>query len=1365
MHTTTASAETRPAVILHVEDNEAIACIRTRLLREAGYRVVQAGSGEEALELLTTIKPQLVLLDVMLPVMNGLEVCRKIKRDPATQHVMVLQASGVKGSAMDRAAGLDGGADAYLVEPIEPVELLATVRALLRLADREAENRRLIQDLSRAERQFAEATEAGNLGLWDWDIVGGTLEWFGAHERLAGILPGSFSDKIGVFVDILHPDDRERVFRTLQETMARRAMHYVDEYRFVHPDGTIHWMVGTGQFFYDDQRPIRMTGVVKEITARKRTEERARQLAAETVAATAKFRAVFDQSAIFAGIMSLDGIVLEANRAAVDVCGYHAEAVLGRPFWETPWWRGSEEVQDKLRAATLQAAQGIIYREVLRYLWADDTERVVDFTLHPIRDEQGRVMFLHPTGVDITDVTRRQSNLALLTDIQDVISRLSSAEGIMRIVTQKITAYLGLSRFLLAEIDEVAQQADVFYDYTEPGRSSVVGFYSIKDFHLEAEQRQLAAGHTLSIDDVKQEPRSKAVADRFDAFGIGALTTVPYISNGRWKFVLCATHSKVYRWRADEVELLTNLAARICLRLERAKGETALREAHHKLEAVLSSITDGLLVMDKDWRFTYVNEQGASMIGQRTEQLIGSCVWDLFPHAQGTKFYECYHRAVESRRPVHFEEFYPEPLNTWFECRCYPSSKGLSVYFQDITTRKQTEVALQQNAALFSTLIEQAPTGVYVVDAQFRLQQVNAEAMPFFEAVHPLIGRDFGEIMSILWGREVGERCAAIFRHTLETGERYISPSFSERRHDLGVEQAFEWETQRVTLPDRGYGVVCYFREVTERARADRALRDSEERTRLATTATGVGIWEWNLVTNTILWDAEMFRIYGIAPAPERIVPYSTWSEAVLQEDLPRQEAVLQDTVRRGGQSSREFRIRRAHDRELRHIQAVETCRLNTNGHVEWVVGTNLDITERKQAEKALRVNEERLRTFAVQLEQLVCERTKELVQSQEQLRAHAMKLNLAEHRERKRLADELHDYLAQLLVFCRLNLGQIKRIGLSPKAEEKVRETEEVLSKALHYSRTLMAELSPPVLQEHGLPAGLRWLGEQMAHRGLTVRVDAGGAADVRLPDDSAVLLFQSVRELLLNALKYAECHEVAVRMEQADGRLRIEICDDGVGFDPVAADSYNSTAMSSKFGLFSIRERMTALGGWFDLKSSPGEGTSAALVMPLEQAEVNVTNAEPFRGAGSRSDDSARHQQDTKQIRVLLVDDHAMVRQGLKSVLDSYADIEVIGEAWDGEGAIAAAERLRPVIVVMDINMPKLNGIEATAHIKARYPEIIVIGMSVQAGGANEEAMKKAGASMLLTKEAAVDELYRAILTVLKDPLYTGQYVGDLP
>ena len=110
-------------------------------------------------------------------------------------------------------------------------------------------------------------------------------------------------------------------------------------------------------------------------------------------------------------------------------------------------------------------------------------------------------------------------------------------------------------------------------------------------------------------------------------------------------------------------------------------------------------------------------------------------------------------------------------------------------------------------------------------------------------------------------------------------------------------------------------------------------------------------------------------------------------------------------------------------------------------------------------------------------------------------------------------------------------------------------------------------------------------------------------------------------------------------------------------------------------------------------------------------------------------------------------------MVRQGLRTVLDSYPDLEVVGEAWNGQEAVASAERLQPSIVVMDINMPMMNGIDATTEIVARYPDIVVIGLSVQAGGANEEAMKKAGAAILLTKEAAVDELYQAILQALKE------------
>lgn len=403
------------------------------------------------------------------------------------------------------------------------------------------------------------------------------------------------------------------------------------------------------------------------------------------------------------------------------------------------------------------------------------------------------------------------------------------------------------------------------------------------------------------------------------------------------------------------------------------------------------------------------------------------------------------------------------------------------------------------------------------------------------------------------------------------------------------------------------------------------------------------------------------------------------------------------------------------------------------------------DITERKALQK-------RLRLFTKELEAQVEDRTRDLVQSQNRLRTLATELNLAEQRERKRLATELHDHLQQILVLGKIKLGQGQRLLAEavPAAAKLMKETDDVLSEALQYTRTLVSDLSPTVLRDHGLATALQWLGTYMQRHEQTVTVTVPEDRDLTLPEDQVVLLFQSVRELLINSAKYAETSEAGLTMEQRKGNLYITVKDEGKGFDlATATGGTPNEGISSKFGLFSIRERMRALGGSFDLQSSPGQGTTATLVLPLTQdreSEVKVQAADPKDNVSSTLSFPA------SRIRVLLVDDHVMVRQGLRAVLDAYPDVELIGEAGNGEEAVAQVKRLRPDVVVMDINMPKMNGIEATTVIKIDHPKVVVIGISVNAGGENQARMREAGAETLINKEAAVEQLYNAIVEAVK-------------
>jgi DNA-binding NarL/FixJ family response regulator len=428
-------------------------------------------------------------------------------------------------------------------------------------------------------------------------------------------------------------------------------------------------------------------------------------------------------------------------------------------------------------------------------------------------------------------------------------------------------------------------------------------------------------------------------------------------------------------------------------------------------------------------------------------------------------------------------------------------------------------------------------------------------------------------------------------------------------------------------------------------------------------------------------------------------------------------------------------------------------------------------LAERMEVENALRKSEAELRFLANCLEQTVQERTSELVESQDRLRALASELNLAEQRERARLAADMHDHLQQLLVLGKLKLSSCKQVGRSqPAVDKMIQEMEKLFDEALHYTRSLVAELSPTVLREHGLVAGLRWLADYMKKYELAVTMTAPEDWDLKLPDNQVMLLFQCVRELLINAAKYAKIGEAVLTLEQHNERLSIIVRDEGQGFDPDALDrGTTSGGLSSKFGLFSIKERMYSLGGLLKLESAPGSGTTATLVLPLRDENrghplavrhreerhdsgLPITGSPEMATAGKTITDQESSIA-SGAIRVLLVDDHAMMRQGLRAMLDGYEDVQVVGEATDGLDAVRMVEQLRPRIVVMDINMPKMNGIEATREITSRHHSSIVIGLSVNAGDDNYDAMIQAGAATLITKEAAVDQLHQTMLAVLND------------
>jgi PAS domain S-box-containing protein len=239
--------------------------------------------------------------------------------------------------------------------------------------------------------------------MFAWQLDGAIEFWNAGAERLYGFASG---EAVGAVSHALLQTKFPTEFAEVRSRL-RNERYWSGELRHTRKDSHEVIVDSRMQLLGDDT----VLEVNRDVTELKAVVTRQTTLVRELSAAAAKFEALFNQSGIFAGIMDLQGYVREVNILALDPCGYTREQIVDQLFWDTPWWRGSEEIRARIRFATDQAAAGLAFREELRYWVADGSERVVDFAMHPIRDQSGTVMFLHPTGIDITE--RKEIEAAL----------------------------------------------------------------------------------------------------------------------------------------------------------------------------------------------------------------------------------------------------------------------------------------------------------------------------------------------------------------------------------------------------------------------------------------------------------------------------------------------------------------------------------------------------------------------------------------------------------------------------------------------------------------------------------------------------------------------------------------------------------------------------------------------------------------------------------------------------------------------------------------------------------------------------------------------------------------------------------------
>ena len=543
----------------------------------------------------------------------------------------------------------------------------------------------------------------------------------------------------------------------------------------------------------------------------------------------------------------------------------------------------------------------------------------------------------------------------------------------------------------------------------------------------------------------------------------------------------------------------------------------------------------------------------------------------------------------------------------------------------------------------------------------------------------------------------------------------------------------FSLDADKIKRPTTG---LLALHDITDRINATALIQESEARMRLATAATGVGIWEWNVLTGRIAWDRQMFRIYGAPPSEDGYVTYDTWRNAVLADDLPGQELLLQDVIRKPRESKRLFRIRRYDGEGVRTIEAVDTSRANAAGQIEWVIGTNLDITYRQEA--ALKL--------AVAL-------------------TAAEKSNQAKSNFLSSMSHELRSPLHAILGFT-----QLIESGAPPPTPAQKNSIDQILQ-AGWYLLELINEILDLAMIESGkisLSTEATSLAEILDECDAMVEAQAQ-KLDVKMvfPSTGCRQFISADRtrvkqvfvNLLSNAIKYNRVGGTVTvtHSEPRARRTRIHFRDTGEGLSPEKLSQlfqpFNrlgqdlGTTEGTGIGLALSKNLVELMGGEIGVESTVGVGS----VFWVELDSAADPAATDIGTPPAAATPTPLHGQAALATRTLLyVEDNPANLMLVERLIARRPDICLL-TASDGLRGIEIARASQPQVILMDINLPGMSGIDAlqilaTDHATAHIP---VVALSANAMPRDIETGLAAGFFRYVTKPIRVNEFMATLDT----------------